>query len=63
MTNNSIQSKRRVNWTFGIGYGDDFDVAKEMILGFIKEDKRILNEPAEPFVVLGELADSSKYYC
>ncbi len=59
LTNNSTQTVRRVNWTFGIGYGDDFDVAKTMILGFIKEDKRILNEPAKPFVVLGELADSS----
>jgi small conductance mechanosensitive channel len=59
MTNNSTQTVRRVDWTFGIGYGDDFDVAKAMILGFIKEDKRILNEPAKPFVVLGALADSS----
>ena len=59
MTNFSTQAVRRVDWTFGIGYGDDFDTAKSMILGFIKEDKRILNEPAEPFIVLGELADSS----
>ena len=59
MTNNSTQTSRRVDWTFGIGYGDDYDVAKEMLMGFIKEDKRILNEPAEPFIVLGELADSS----
>ena len=28
-------------------------------MGFIKEDNRILNDPAEPFIVLGELADSS----
>jgi len=59
LTNNSTQTVRRVDWTFGIGYGDDFDVAKDMILGFIKEDKRILVEPAEPFVVLGAMADSS----
>jgi len=59
LTNNSTQTLRRVDWTFGIGYGDDFDVAKSMILGFIKEDKRILNEPAEPFIALGALADSS----
>ena len=59
LTNNSTQKYRRVNWTFGIGYGDDYDVAKKMILGFFKDDKRILDEPAKPFVVLGELADSS----
>ncbi|MFK5854652.1 MAG: mechanosensitive ion channel [Bacteroidota bacterium] len=59
LTNNSTQKFRRVDWTFGIGYGDDYDVAKAMIMGFIKEDKRILNEPAEPFIVLGALADSS----
>jgi len=59
MTNNSTQKIRRVDWTFGIGYGDNFDDAKAMILSFIKEDKRILNEPAKPFVVLGALADSS----
>ncbi len=59
MTNFSTQVVRRVDWTFGIGYGDNYDTAKEMILSIIKEDKRILNEPAEPFIVLGELADSS----
>ncbi len=59
LINYSTQDVRRVDWTFGIGYGDDYDVAKEMIIGFIKEDKRILSKPAEPFIVLGALADSS----
>ena len=59
MTNNSTQTVRRIEWTFGIGYGDNFDVAKEMILGFINNDKRILHQPAEPFIALGALADSS----
>ena len=59
LTNNSTQTSRRVDWTFGIGYGDDYDVAKDMLMGFIKEDKRILYKPDEPFIVLGELADSS----
>ena len=59
LTNFSTQEVRRVDWSFGIGYGDSYDTAKEMILGFIKDDKRILNEPAKPFIVLGELADSS----
>lgn len=59
LTNFSTQDKRRCDWTFGIGYGDNYDKAKEMIMGLIKEDSRILNEPAEPFIALGALADSS----
>lgn len=59
LTNFSTQEFRRVDWTFGIGYGDNYDTARNMIMEFIKEDKRILNEPAKPFIVLGALADSS----
>ncbi len=58
LTNFSTQPNRRVDWTFGIAYGDDYDKAKAFILDLIKQDKRILQEP-EPFVALGELADSS----
>ncbi len=58
LTNFSTQSQRRVDWSFGIAYGDDFDTAKKMLFDMIKEDKRILSNP-EPFVALGELADSS----
>lgn len=58
LTNYSAQPLRRVDWTFGIAYGDNFDEAKSMIMGLIKDDKRILNDP-EPFVALGEMADSS----
>lgn len=59
LTNFSTQDLRRVDWSFGIAYGDDYDKAKEMLMGFIKEDQRILDEPAAPFIVLGQLADSS----
>lgn len=59
LTNYSTQEFRRVDWVFGIGYGDDFDKAKEMLNNLIAADDRILNEPAEPFVALKELADSS----
>jgi len=58
LTNFSKMETRRVNWTFGIAYGDSYDVAKEMIMNLIKEDDRILADP-EPFIALGELADSS----
>ena len=58
ITNFSTQPKRRVDWTFGIAYGDDYDKAKAFILGLIAEDSRILSDP-EPFVALAQLADSS----
>ena len=59
LVNNSTQTTRRVDWVFGIAYGDNYDTAKEMILGFLKADTRVLSEPAEPFIALQELADSS----
>ena len=50
--------KRRVDWSFGIAYGDDFKVAKELLTKFCNEDSRILKDPAT-FIGLGELGDSS----
>lgn len=58
LINYSAEEKRRVDFSFGIAYGDDFDKAKSLLLKLIKEDQRILNDP-EPFIVLGELGDSS----
>jgi len=58
MTNYSTMDTRRVDFSFGIGYDDDFDKAKEIIKGLIDADERILKDPA-PFVRVGELADSS----
>lgn len=58
MTNYSTEATRRVDWTVGIGYGDDSDKAKEVIQRFLDEDERILKEP-ETFIALSALADSS----
>jgi len=58
MTNFSRQPTRRVDWTFGIGYGDDLDKAYEVIKRLLSEDDRILEDPA-PFLALKELGDSS----
>lgn len=58
ITNFTKADKRRVDWSFGIAYGDDLKQAKDLLNSFISEDPRILDEPA-PFVGLGELADSS----
>lgn len=51
-------NNRRVDWTFSISYGDEYDKAKNVIEKFIKEDKRILKDP-EYFIGLSLLADSS----
>ncbi len=58
MTNFSTEPQRRVDFTFGIGYGDDIDKAKKVIEGLIAADGRILKDPA-PFIAVSELADSS----
>lgn len=56
--NYTKEKTRRVEWKIGISYGDDLKTAKEVLLKFIQEDQRILNDPA-PSIALGELADSS----
>jgi small conductance mechanosensitive channel len=56
--NYSAESQRRVDFVFGIAYGDNYDLAKSVISKLIEADLRILKDPA-PFIVLSELADSS----
>ncbi|MEO1023562.1 MAG: mechanosensitive ion channel domain-containing protein [Bacteroidota bacterium] len=58
LTNYSTQSTRRVDWTFGIGYGDDVDKAYEVLKRLLEADERVLKDPA-PFYAVSELADSS----
>ncbi|MGV6861711.1 MAG: mechanosensitive ion channel family protein [Putridiphycobacter sp.] len=58
MTNFTFQEKRRVDFTVGIAYGDDYDKAKAVLENFIKEDSKILQDEAN-FIGLGALADSS----
>ncbi len=58
MTNFSTEATRRVDWTIGVGYGDDLDKAKAVIKQLCNEDSRILKDP-EVFIAVAELADSS----
>lgn len=58
INNFSRERTRRVDWIFGISYGDDFDKAKELITNFIEEDQRILKNPAH-FIALKELGAHS----
>lgn len=58
ITNISGQGTVGVELTFGIGYTDSIDAAKEIILRVGKECPHILDAPAQG-VVVAELADSS----
>jgi len=58
MTNYSTEEKRRVDWTIGIGYGDDVSKTELLIKRLCDEDIRILKDP-EVFIAVSELADSS----
>ncbi|WNC71869.1 mechanosensitive ion channel [Thalassotalea psychrophila] len=58
MINYSTESQRRVDWTIGMGYGDDVDKAKAIIKSMCDNDVRILKDP-EVFIAVSALADSS----
>lgn len=58
ITNYSREDKRRIEWTFGIDYGEDVGRARTAILSVITADARIFPDPA-PFVAVGGLSDSS----
>ena len=56
--NYSTADLRRVDWTVGISYGDDVDVARKAVLAMLDADSRVLKDPA-PVVWVAALADSS----
>ncbi|NJB66618.1 small conductance mechanosensitive channel [Desulfobaculum xiamenense] len=58
ITNVTANSTRRVDLVFGIGYGDDIDKAREVILRILGEESRLLADPA-PVVAVNELGESS----
>lgn len=58
MVNFSSEPTRRVDMSFGIGYSDDIDKAKQILMRLLTEDERVLKDP-EPAVAVAELADSS----
>jgi small conductance mechanosensitive channel len=58
ITNWSVYDTRRVDLVIGIGYASNIQKAYEVIEGLMKEDSRILPDPA-PQIAVSELADSS----
>ena len=64
--NFSAYPKRRLDLTFGVAYDTNLKTAEQVLRGAIEAERvgedgvgRILNEPAEPFVAVVALADSS----
>lgn len=58
LINYSKEPIRRLDFKFDVGYKEDTDRAKEVILNAALADKRIEQDPA-PFVAVSELAEST----
>lgn len=61
LINYTKEETRRIDWAFGIAYGDKIEDLKRAMSDFIKEDKRIFSDP-DPFIGLSDLADSSVHF-
>lgn len=58
MKNYSKEATRRVDWEFGIAYGDDYTKAKAVIARLLDADGRVLKDPAY-FIALTSFGESS----
>lgn len=58
INNYSDRPIRRVDLSVNVEYGTPSEKMKELILGILEKDDRILNEPSKPFVALSALNDS-----
>lgn len=63
VNNYSQNQMRRVDWTVSVEYGASVEETKTVLMGLLNSDIRILNTakgaPADPFVALSALSDSS----
>ena len=59
--NYSREGTRRIDITVGVAYDSDIDKVRATLLGILKEDERVLTDPA-PQVLLNSLADSSMQF-
>ncbi len=58
LINYTAEGRRRIDLVIGISYDSDIDKAKGVLLEVMKNDPKVLNEPA-PYVGVDALADSS----
>lgn len=59
IVNMSRGGNRRTDLVIGISYGDDVERARNVIMGILAADPRVLDKPAAPSVFVSELADSA----
>ena len=58
LTNYSVLDNVRIDLMIGISYDANIKDAKDILMGILENDKRVLKTPA-PLVAVGELGDSS----
>lgn len=58
VTNYSDRKTRRIEWIFGVDYGEDYNKVEQVVRQILSAEKRILLDPA-PFVALHALDASS----
>lgn len=58
IVNYSVKDTRRVDFTFSIGYGDDFEKAKSIVLDVCNSHELVLKDPAPMVRVSGHGASS-----
>ncbi len=58
ITNYTAEGKIRLDLTFGVSYDADIKQTKDVLLGVISSNPKVLKDPA-PMVAVSELADSS----
>lgn len=58
IVNYNTQVTRRIEWVFGVEYGEDYEKVKSVLAAILKKDTRILSDPA-PYVALKALDASS----
>lgn len=59
LVNYTTEPVRKVEWVFGISYGDDIDKARQIIKDVVYADERVLDTEENQFINLFQLADSS----
>ncbi|AZQ16117.1 mechanosensitive ion channel family protein [Halorubrum sp. PV6] len=58
VTNRTYNDPQAISYEFGIGYGDDIDVATDVLRAVTSDVEAVLDDP-EPSVRVSDLADSS----
>lgn len=58
LVNNFNVDTRRVEWTFGVDYGEDYEKVRSVIEDILSKEEKILRSPSR-FIALNQLGDSS----